>query len=262
MHNLIILGSGRSGTSMAAGLFHQSGCFMGEALHAPNPANPKGFFEDKEINAINEAILSPFLPSRPKGMIGDLFFSKRLAEGHMWLARIPVGTHMTCTDLIQNRIRRLTAREPFCFKDPRFSYTLPCWRPLVKNIKYLVIFRHPADTAQSIAKECQEAGYLRSLSITREDILETWELMYSHILASYREDGTWLFLHYDQMLDQRGLDRLETFADVKLDRSFPDSSLKRSSSQKSIPAETNRLYKKLCQMANYRIHQLEDALTD
>ena len=251
MHNLIILGSGRSGTSMAAGLFRQSGCFMGDSLHEPNSSNPKGFFESPEINTINEAILSPLLPRRPNGVIGNVFFRNRLAERQMWLARIPPGRTMHCPDALKDRILKLTSREPFCFKDPRFSYTFPCWQPLMKNVRFLVVFRHPADTARSIAKECREAEYLRLLSITRKDVLQMWQLMYTHILAAYRADGTWLFLHYDQMLDPNGLDRLEAFSDTKVDRAFPDHALKRSTSQEAVPIKTNSIYRQLCTLAGY-----------
>ena len=236
---------------MAAGLFHKTGCFMGDDLYAANPANPKGFFENKEINSINEAILSPLLPKRPQGRLGNLFFPKRLSEGQMWLARIPVGTAMTCTDAIGDRIRQITGREPFCFKDPRFSYTLPCWQPFMQNTRFLVVFRHPADTAKSIAKECKDAPYLRSLSITHAKILETWQRMYLHILANHKPDGTWLFLHYDQMLNHQGLDRLEAFSATTVDRSFPERSLKRSISQEPVPVETEHLYRRLCELASY-----------
>ena len=48
--NCLILGSGRSGTSMIAGILHKAGYFMGDNLYPPRSANPKGFFENWEIN--------------------------------------------------------------------------------------------------------------------------------------------------------------------------------------------------------------------
>lgn len=252
MHNLIILGSGRSGTSLAAGLFNKAGYYMGDDLYAPNSSNPKGFFENKEINGINEEILWQVTPRRPKGMVGPLLFKRRPGEDQLWLARIPLGTPMTCPDSIKDRIRKLVARAPFCFKDPRFSYTLPCWQPQMKNTRFLVVFRNPADTAKSILKECKEAGYLHSFSISREESLKVWQLMYSHILKMYRADGSWFFLHYDQMLSPQRLIPLEAFAGAKVDRSFPERSLKRSVSTESVPAEASLLYHLLCELANYR----------
>jgi hypothetical protein len=62
MRNCIILGSGRCGTSMAAGCLAKAGYFMGEQLLPPRSANPKGLFEDEEINDINEQILAAYCP--------------------------------------------------------------------------------------------------------------------------------------------------------------------------------------------------------
>jgi len=44
MKNCIILGSGRSGTSMVAGTLAKSGYFMGDNLYPARESNPKGFF--------------------------------------------------------------------------------------------------------------------------------------------------------------------------------------------------------------------------
>lgn len=251
MHNLIVLGSGRSGTSMAAGLFHKAGYFMGDDLYPPNEANPKGFFENHEINGINEDILWQVMARRPKGIAGSLFFKRRPDEGQLWLSRVPLGASITCPERVKDKIRKLVARTPFCFKDPRFSYTLPCWQPLLRDTRFVVVFRNPADTAKSILKECKDASYLHSLSISREETLKLWQLMYSHILNMYRADGSWLFLHFDQMLDTQGLDLLEEFAGAEVDRSFPERSLKRSICNEPVPAELTVLYHILCELANY-----------
>ena len=55
-NNIIILGSGRSGTSMVAGLFRNCGYYMGDNYILPRESNPKGFFEDSEINNIQRII--------------------------------------------------------------------------------------------------------------------------------------------------------------------------------------------------------------
>src|ERR1017187_7759888 len=164
MYNLIILGSGRSGTSLAAGLFHKAGYFMGEDLYDADSSNPKGFFENEEINLINERILSSVLPRRPDGVLGKLpFFRTRPGKLQMWLARVSIETILVCPEGVDCQINKLTARQPFCFKDPRFSYTLPCWRQFLPNTRFVVVFRHPADTAKSMAKECKEKPYLQGL---------------------------------------------------------------------------------------------------
>src|ERR1043165_10164717 len=91
MKNCLILGSGRSGTSMAAGSLAKAGYFMGENLIAARKSNPKGFFEDVEVNMINEELLGYVVPAR-KHLLGIEFFPSRPVEGQRWLSCVPVET--------------------------------------------------------------------------------------------------------------------------------------------------------------------------
>jgi hypothetical protein len=250
MRNVIISGSGRSGTSMVAGVLAKSGYFMGDHLYPARESNPKGFYEDPEINGINEALVAQVIPQRPR-LLGRWFFRSRPLEGQRWLARVPVGTKIPSLPIINEHIRKTLQREPFCFKDPRFSYTLPVWRPFLKNTVFVCIFRDPASTALSIVKECRDAEYLHSLSVSFQQALEVWNLMYRHILDVHRHEGAWLFLHYNQVLSGEGLERLEDFVDAPVDRSFPDPSLNRSFSDDLVPEEVARVYQHLCEIAEY-----------
>ncbi|MGH7907869.1 MAG: hypothetical protein ACREP6_14695, partial [Candidatus Binataceae bacterium] len=137
--NCLILGSGRSGTSLTAGLFAKAGYFMGEELYdeAAGDGNPKGFFEDREINLINEDLLGPVIKAYRHRTANKIFHRMRrrdlkLREWQRWLATLPASACIGSSPKIERRIQRLAAREPFCFKDPRFSYTLGVWRPLVR----------------------------------------------------------------------------------------------------------------------------------
>lgn len=64
--NCLILGAGRSGTSMVTGSVSQSGYFMGANQIGSRQGNPKGLFEDEEIDGLNEALLSLVVPKRPR----------------------------------------------------------------------------------------------------------------------------------------------------------------------------------------------------
>ena len=249
MRNLLILGSGRSGSSMVAGAFRTAPYFMGENLWEASDSNPKGYFEDYEINSINEEILTSVVRLRPR-ILGWSFCRDRPRRGQMWLARIPLDAKISCPPEITQRIIQLTSREPFCFKDPRFAYTLPCWAPHLVNTRHIVVFRDPATTVASLEKECRK-DYLHDLSITRDEIIELWMLTYSHILRWYRCGDSWLFIHYDQVLQPAGLDRLEKFSAARVDRLFPDVSLRRSSPINSIPPRAKALYSQLCDLADY-----------
>jgi len=252
MRNIIILGSGRSGTSMVAGTLAKTSYFMGNNLIRGRDANPKGFFEDREINKINDELLAQVLPKR-LFFLGRSFFNDRPIDGQRWLARLPLNTSIPITQEFYERIHQFTQKEPYCFKDPRFSYTLPVWRPHLKNIGFLCIFREPGSTANSILKECKTAPYLRNrISINFRQAIEVWTLMYSHILEIHRHEGEWLFLHFNQVLNGEGIERLESFTEAPVDFSFPDPKLRRSSSNFSVPERTNEIYQLLCEAAEYK----------
>jgi hypothetical protein len=239
---------------MLAGTLAKAGYFMGNSLYPPRSSNPKGFYEDKEINDINEALIAPAISARPEFLpsrLRKLVFRERPLQGQRWLARVPVGTELLAPPEITGRIDEMTRQEPFCFKDPRFCYTLPAWRPFLRNTVFLCVFRDPASTALSILRETREAPNLRTFSISLEQALEVWRLMYLHILQTHFHEGSWLFLHYNQVLADPGLDRLEAFVEAPADRSFPDPSLRHSVSEAPVPLEVRHVYQQLCRLADY-----------
>lgn len=251
MRNVIILGSGRSGTSMVAGVLAQAGFFMGDRLIAPRESNPKGFFEDAEVNAVNEDLLASVAPGRPR-LIGRWLFRSRPRRAQRWLAALPVGTTISCTPAMRDRIAGLVARRPFCFKDPRFCYTLPVWRPLLEDTLFLCVFRDPGVTAASILTECRTMPYLRDLRIDFRRALDVWTKMYQHVLRIHRQEGDWIFVHYDQVFSGAGIAKIEADLDIKLDHNFPDARLRRSTTMHGIPEEAQRVYAQLCDLAAFR----------
>jgi hypothetical protein len=144
------------------------------------------------------------------------------------------------------------SRAPFCFKDPRFCYTLPAWRPFLAEPVFLCVFREPARTANSILKECQSADYLRGLAMSFAQAVETWALMYRHVLQGHRHAGEWLFFHYDQLLEDASWDKVTRALGVPVDRNFADARLKRSSGEGPVPPAALAVYEQLCDLARHR----------
>jgi len=238
MRNCLILGSGRSGTSMLAAMLSGAGYYMGTHLIPADDSNPKGYFEDDEINAINEALLAPLTPT----------FS-RPSYGWRWLAQVPVGTPIICPPAVAKRMEAQTRRVPYAFKDPRLCYTLPAWRAFLSDTVFLCIFREPARTAHSIVKECRGADYLQGLPMDFAAALDGWTLMYRHILDVHRREGDWLFFHYDQLFEDAALARVERALGVPVDRTFPDAQLKRSPVDGSVSEASQTTYGELCDLA-------------
>ncbi|MBF6569697.1 MAG: sulfotransferase [Candidatus Binataceae bacterium] len=258
--NCLILGCGRSGTSLTAGLLAKAGYFMGEELdHAGlKPANPKGQFEDPEINGINEDLLGPPIYDFRHRLFNKLLRPRqrsyvKVQYYQRWLVALPLSVQIPADPKLVLRIAALTSHEPYCFKDPRFSYTLGIWRPYVKNAVFICVFRHPAITAASIVNACKIAPHLRDLPMDTSRAMRIWSDMYNHILQiHYPAGGEWIFAHYDQLMDGGKLSEIEKALAVPVDPSFPDPNLRRSKPVGSVSREAMSIYHRLCDLAGYK----------
>ncbi|MFW6047127.1 MAG: hypothetical protein ACOCP4_05025 [Candidatus Woesearchaeota archaeon] len=242
---------------MAAGLFAESGYFMGNNLYSANSGNPKGIFEDDEINSINEEILKPFAGTIPKG----------IKKGYKWrwLSSIPKHKEIKIKGLkqfinkvrkkrtIKDRIKTITENKPFCFKDPRFSYTLNIWKPFLNNTIFICVFRHPSITAKSILKEVkQNVPKKGRVPLKEKEIIEIWKNFYEYVIKNqYEEKDKWLFIHYNQFFNKKMLDKIENFSGAEIDKDFPDEKLNKNKEPKEIPKEIDKIYRKLCDLAGY-----------
>jgi hypothetical protein len=226
---------------------------MGDKMMPPTIGNPKGYFEAFDIQKINEEILANNMLNRPSGWIGELFFKHIPIKNQRWLARIPLGKKMTAQPYSLYRIKEKTLREPYCFKDPRFCYTLPVWREFLKQPMFFCLFRQPSDTAESILQEKERENYLKSLKITRRQIFKLWNLMYSHVLEIHSKIGDWVFLHYNQVFDSEILDMIEEKIGAKVDRCFPEKRLLTAWKPRPVPAKVSKIYRELCKRADYQV---------
>lgn len=252
--NCIILGSGRSGTSLAAGLLARAGYFMGEAIWPANEGNPRGQFEDREINTINDRLVALAASANAPRGLRKLLFGEAPVLGDLqhWVAVLRPGLAVPCPPETEAKIAALTAREPFCFKDPRFSYTLSAWRPHIGDALLLCVFRDPSVTAHSMVRECASADYMKGVAIDARWALRVWEAMYRWILKiHYPNGGNWRFVHYDQLLGHSAFPEIERLLGVELDREFATPELNRSRPSVAVPRRIARLYRRLCRLAKY-----------
>lgn len=235
---LFVLGAGRSGTSLLAGLFQHSGLHMGDQPYIARAANPTGFFEDRLVNALNEELLAPHAPPV-------------LTQGQRWLAAIPLDASIGCTGEQAERMRQLLGPLPSCLKDPRFCYTLQHWLAALPAAEAeaslcLCVFRDPRTVVASTLQELAQAPYLQGLQRSPSQILQAWQQHYHWVLQQQSQRGRWLFLHYDALFTPAGLDRLEAFSGCAISRHLPNRSLRRSAPHPiDLPPACEELYASL-----------------
>lgn len=242
MRDCVIVGCGRSGTSLAAGLLAHAGYHCGDDLLPPDAGGPTGFFEARGMNALNEALLAGCdAESRSQG------YSRPLRDGERWLAVLPDDVEPHAPPELRDHMAAAVPPSPYCCKDPRFGYTLESWRPLFRGALFACVFRHPLATARSIARDVRYTD----LKVDDEAAVAIWKAVYGRVLERHRRQGDWLFVHYEQLLDGTGVERLAHALDAPLDPSLADPALSRSHAGAAVPAGAESTYAELCARAGY-----------
>lgn len=125
---------------MVANILSVCGLYLGAErdLMPPSPDNARGYFENLRFVNLNKQILV--------ATGGDWDLPPRI-EPHEWNELPAIGK-------LKRRAARLVAgfaaREPWGWKDPRNSFTLPFWQSLIPDLKIVVCLRHPLEVHESL----------------------------------------------------------------------------------------------------------------
>ena len=142
----VVLGSGRSGTSVVTKALQTLGCYLGENLVPAAPMNPKGFFEDDEImNGINEKII---------GRLGRNWYD--VSVFNLFLPSVSLDDLSAKAEEILEKKFMVSS---WCgFKDIRVCRLLPFWQPLFKKMSlkesYILALRNPLSSVASFEQHC------------------------------------------------------------------------------------------------------------
>jgi hypothetical protein len=240
MRDCVVVGCGRSGTSLAAGLLAHAGYDCGEDLLPPDDGAPTGFFEARGVNRINELLLAPH-----DDVLRRDGYSRRLRDGERWLAVLPDNVEVEVPPGLRGALSRALPASPYCCKDPRFGYTLGAWRPFLGEPLFVCVFRHPLATATSIARDVRYGD----LTVDRDVATAIWTAIYRRVLGRHRNEGDWLFVHYEQLLDGSGVQRLADAVGTPLDPGLADPALRRARPDADPPPATAPIYEELCALA-------------
>lgn len=252
MAKVLILGCPRSGTSMLTGLFANQGVYIGGRAHKPTVSNPKGYFETRGINDLNNQIIRKYLSWPLLDGLRARISPNINYDPRAYSFASPLRHRITPIPLrLENAIRFYASKESFCYKDPRFCVTLPAWsRFLDEKIKYLVVFREPEKTIASYIKNGVDI-YQPPLVFDGKQLELAYARNYRRLIKWSNE--SWMFMHYDQILRGEVADGLEEFCGMKLDWGHVTLDLKRTRNADYSCTESvvRDVYKELCHLAKY-----------
>lgn len=182
---VIVLGMHRSGTSAVTRGLHVAGIELGnDLLPAVADDNAAGYWEDREINAVNIACL------------------ERLGMEWDDLASIPAsafaqGPLKALADEATELLRGKLSQHPaFGLKDPRMCRLLGFWKPIFARLpaqtKYVICIRNPLSVADSLERR----------GTTARD--KAYLLWLRHVLPTLEDTAglTRVVIDYDQLIDQ------------------------------------------------------------
>jgi hypothetical protein len=177
-----ITGMHRSGTSLATRALQLLGLPLGdpEALLAPGPDNPAGYFENRSIQEFDDELLAH---------LGGSWDRPPTLSGHWSLhaGLDPFRAHAAAVLAAQ-----FGDDEVIGFKDPRASLLLPFWRTVAPVKATVVLVRDPLEVAASLGRRNQIEPPQAAL------------LWLRYLLAATRNDPDHLLVRHRDLFDDRG----------------------------------------------------------
>ncbi len=192
---VVVLGMHRSGTSLVTHILSEAGFFVGEDsdLIKAGKWNQKGYFERWSVLHINDRIL-------------DLC-------GSSWL-HPPEEKKVFQIELdqtIRSLLNTYNGHQYAVIKDPRLCLTFPVWkRVFEKNIKIILITRHPDAAASSLMKR---------FGLSKQKCLSLGKV-YNERAYRYTKDYFRFRINYEDLLTEKRkfiLNRLSSFLEIEID---------------------------------------------
>jgi glycosyltransferase involved in cell wall biosynthesis len=180
---VVVLGMHRSGTSAITRGLQVMGVELGDKLMPPIEGNnPKGFWEDVDLNALNVEILST--------INNDWYCLKPISLSDIQILN-EKGYFERAIDLLRQKAE---GRNIFGIKDPRISKLLPFWKEVFNycqfDVSYVIALRHPLSVASSLAKR---DGF---------EIEQSYFLWLSHVITSLTNSAgvNRVLVDYDRLM--------------------------------------------------------------
>jgi hypothetical protein len=177
---VVVLGSGRSGTSLTTQLLTELGIRFNYDPNHLSSQNPDGMFEDEFIVSVQQRLFSE----------GRLAVNLPLPDG--WSD--PPAVRALAKELEQYVAREFAGTARWGFKDPRTSVFLPLWRKIFDRQhvapKYVICIREPGSVVKSLITNYQKSQgdaelvwLVRNIAALRDTGLNCFIVHYERLLA-------------------------------------------------------------------------------
>lgn len=154
----IVLGFPRSGTSIVSTLVHAAGISFGDSSQFKRAdwRNPKGFFEYRAMNVIDEALMKQSNNESP------LAFSQggRVRVRGVWARMRRFFTRLQMVRVLQ-AIKGTSRR--WAFK--QFPATFYFWAEYVPQAKIIAVYRDPIESAYSLSKSFGRYSFVQYIDL-------------------------------------------------------------------------------------------------
>lgn len=189
---IVVLGMHRSGTSAITRALKVLGVDLGDTLLPSQSDNEKGFWEDSDIYAFNEELLTTLNSSwHHLTPVGQDDLEKLHSAGYFSQA----------FELLRDKMQKKLI---FGVKDPRIAKLLPFWKQVFTHgefdVDFVIAVRNPLSVAKSLAKR---NGF---------DHEKSYYLWLGHILTSLAvaDSGRSVIIDYDKLMEtpERELQRM------------------------------------------------------
>jgi hypothetical protein len=134
-----VLGMHRSGTSLVGRILHAMGCYAGEEtqLAPPDVFNPTGYWEHRDVWALDEEILKAL-------------DSTWLDPANADVALLDVEQRTRFVDAARAITKHLDEHGTWMIKDPRLSLLFPLWRDALDRPLCVLVWRDASSVARSL----------------------------------------------------------------------------------------------------------------
>jgi len=190
MKTVIVLGAPRSGTSLMAGMLHKAGTCMGHNFVPPQPANPRGFYEDMDFVELDTRLLT--------WAGGSWAYPPPVERVRQLALRADVQESMRGCLYAKAHEALDEGYTAWGFKDNRACLLLPLYFEYLMRINtvFIVMHRNPMDTAQSCVRVWPEwfDSPVRALRVIYE---------YGQRIMSFLAAAPWSAVHvgFDGLFD-------------------------------------------------------------